>query len=134
MALAERLDLDLDATGICLACLSFVSMELDAGNKRKARGQARRLAPVLWAEGLEAPLRLALERARAAGDEDADEAIGDLELAGARAKVLPAVVYRLGQELSERARAARVRGEPVLPVFGFTPWPPTDVHIKGGDV
>jgi hypothetical protein len=131
-ALAARLDLDLDATGICLACLSFVSLPLDSGDERKARAEAARIAPDLWAEGLAAPLEAALERARRDGDPDAGDALREIDLAGPRARVVEAVVHRLAQELSERTRRARERNEPILPVLGFTPWR-EDGYTKGSD-
>jgi hypothetical protein len=121
-ALADCLDLDLNATEICLACLSFVSMELDKGNERKARGQAVRIAPDLWEEGLEGPLRAALDRAQVEGQADADEAIREVELVGPRARIVEAAILRLGRELSRRAQAAAARNEPVWPVLGFTAW------------
>ena len=67
--LAQRLDIDLGRTPICRACLSFVSMTLDKDDGGKeARGWAHRLSRDLWQEGLEAPLREALERACGTGD------------------------------------------------------------------
>ena len=51
--IASQLDLDLDDIGICLACLSFVSMAIDGGDERDVRGQLTRMTPDLWAEGLD---------------------------------------------------------------------------------
>ena len=51
--LAARLDLDLDDTPICLACLSFVALPLGSGDEREARSWARRMSLDIWAEGLE---------------------------------------------------------------------------------
>ena len=132
-ALAGRLDIDLDTTGICLACLSFISMPLVAGNLREARQEVRRIAPDLWAEGLDAPLRAALERARAAGDPDAGEAIRELDLAGGHARIVEPVVERLAQEQCARARTAVERGRTPWPAFGLRPWK-SDVYVRDGDV
>ncbi len=104
-ALAARLDLDLDAIGICFACLSIVSMTLDSGDERSARREVKRMAPDLWEEGLALPVLAALERARRAGDDDARVAIAEIERLGARSPVVKAIVRRLAQELSARMRA-----------------------------
>jgi hypothetical protein len=132
-ALATRLDLDLDNAGICLACLSFVTLPLSAGNGRKARTELVRVTPDLWAEGLSDSLGAALERARLGGDPDAKEAIREVELAGARARIVSAVVERLALEQVERARVARERNESIWPALGFTPWD-GDASGKGADV
>ena len=121
--LAHRLDIDLARTPICRACLSFVSMTLDKDDGgREARGWAHRLSRDLWEEGLEAPLRDALERARNAGDADAAAALEDIEARGWRARIVPEVIMRLGVELKEEAEAALRRLEDPLPVMGFTRW------------
>jgi hypothetical protein len=121
--LAQRLDIDLGRTPICRACLSLVSMTLDKDDGgRAARGWAHRLSRDLWQEGLEAPLRDALERARRAGDSDAAAALEDVEARGWRARIVPEVIMRLGIELKEEAEAALQRLEGPLPVTGFTRW------------
>ena len=121
--LARRLDIDLARTPICRACLSFVSMTLDKDDGgREARGWAHRLSRDLWGEGLEAPLRDALERARNAGDADAAAALDDIEARGWRARIVPEVIMRLGVELKEEAEAALRRLDDPLPVMGFTRW------------
>jgi hypothetical protein len=121
--LAQRLDIDLGRTPICRACLSFVSMTLDKDDGgREARGWARRLSRDLWQEGLEAPLRDALERARGAGDADAAAALEDIEARGWRARIVPEVIMRLGIELKEEAEAALRRLDDPVPVVGFTRW------------
>jgi hypothetical protein len=104
-ALAARLDLDLDAIGICFACLGIVAMELDSGNERAVRGAVARMAPVLWEEGLALPVLASLERARRAGDEGAAAAIRDIERQGPRSRVVKAVVRRLAQDLGARMSA-----------------------------
>jgi hypothetical protein len=103
-ALAARLDLDLDSIGICLACLSFVSMALDSGDEREVRRAVNYFAPALWEEGLALPVRAALERASKAGDKEAETAIAELAERGARSSLVKAIVRRLGQDLSERMR------------------------------
>ena len=136
-ALALRLDLDLDATGICLACLSFVSIPLGAGDLRKARSEARRIGPDLWAEGLADPLRAALRRARDGGDAEAGTALAEVEALGARARVNVPVIQRLAAEQCARTRVALERGDSPWPSLGFQPWPPpelSDVYTTRGDV
>jgi hypothetical protein len=130
---AARLDIDLDRTEICLACLSFVSMELDRGDgERQAHVQARRIAPDLWAEGLEQPVRAALRRARAEGDPDAEPAIRHLVASGAASPIVEAVIMRLAQELNGRAHAAALQGDDPMAVMGFTRW--SDTYPTEGDV
>jgi hypothetical protein len=131
-ALATRLDLDLDNAGICLACLSFVTMPLGAGDGRRARRELVRITPDLWAEGLSDSLGASLERARLDGDPDAEEALREIELSGARARVVQAMVERLAIEQVERARLARERNESIWPALGFTPW--DGASGKGADV
>lgn len=103
-ALAARLDLDLDAIGICFACLSIVAMALDSGDEREVRRALDYVAPALWEEGLALPVRAALERADKTGDEEAEIAIAELASRGPRSPVLKAIVRRLGQDLSEQMR------------------------------
>ena len=103
--LAGSLDLDVDAIGICHACLSFVSMALDDGDERDIRRQTLRMTPILWDEGLALPLRLALESARASGVDDAARAPEDLDRAGARTTIARAVVRQLALQLSIRTHA-----------------------------
>jgi hypothetical protein len=111
-ALAGRLDLDLDAIGICFACLSIVSMALDSGDQSSVRREVEEMAPDLWEEGLALPVLGALERARRAGDDDAAPAIAEIERVGPRSAVVRAVVLRLAQELSDRMRADFERAFP----------------------
>jgi hypothetical protein len=132
-ALATRLDLDLKSAGICLACLSFVSMPLGAGNGQEARRELVRIAPDLWAEGLQRTLRDALEQARLNGDPDAEEGLREIELNGAHARVVHAVIERLALEQVDDARRALQRMESVWPALGFTPWE-AGASGKGADV
>jgi hypothetical protein len=104
-ALASSLELDVDAVGICHACLSFVSTALDDGEEREIRSQTLRLTPILWDEGLALPLQLALERAQARGVPDAARAMADVRSAGARTTIARAVVRQLALQLSIRAHA-----------------------------
>jgi hypothetical protein len=101
-ALAARLDLELDSIGICLACLSIVSMALDSGDEREVKRAVNYFAPALWEEGLALPLRAALERAHKAGDGEAETAIAELAERGPRSPVVRAIVRRLGQDLGDR--------------------------------
>jgi hypothetical protein len=103
--LASALDLDVDAIGICHACLSFVSFALDDGDEREIRSQTLRMTPILWDEGLSLPLRLALEGACASGVEDAVRALDDIDRFGARTTIARAVVRLLALQLSIRTHA-----------------------------
>jgi hypothetical protein len=120
---AGRLDLDVHDVAICLACLSFVSLPLGSGDREEAVRWARRIAPDLWAEGLEQPVRLALRRAREAGVPDAEAAILDVEARGPRSVTVRAVVFRLGADLAEHARGDFLK-------MGFEPWPPPDLSRR----
>jgi hypothetical protein len=119
--IASELDLDLDDIGICLACLSFVSMAIDHGDEREIRGELIRMTPDLWAEGLALPARLALQRARKQGVAGAEAALADIEKRGGRSLVAQAIVYRLAADLS-----ARAKGDPLK--MGFQPWPPAELN------
>lgn len=116
--LAEQLDLDVHDVPICLACLSFVSIAIRSGEERKIRREVNRMTPDLWAEGLEQPLRLALERAVERGVPLAPEALADLDERRGRSTVARAVVLRLGRQLDDHARGDFLK-------MGFEPWPPT---------
>ena len=116
-ALAGELELDVDDLAICHACLSFVSLAIDAGDERKVAGSITRMAPDLWAEGLSQPVRLALERARKLGVANAEEAIAAVAKSGPRSQVARAIVRRLGADLSARAQGDLFR-------MGWQPWPP----------
>ena len=111
-ALAERLELDVMTSGVCLPCLSFAAFPLDSGDEQKARREARRLTPQLWGEGLELATLLALERAKTDGVECASAAIAEVRQHGPRSAVVRAIVWRLAQQLVEDMRrrpAATVR-------------------------
>lgn len=101
----DGLDLRLDSAGICLACLTFVAFPLDSGDERSARREARRLAPDLWAEGLELTAMLALENAKREGVERAEDAIEDVRRNGSRSAVVQAIVWRLAELMVEDIRA-----------------------------
>src|SRR5205823_3363360 len=94
--LARQLELDVDDIGICLACLSFVSMAIDEGNPHKVRGAVQSMTPYLWDEGLALPARMALARARERGVKDAAEGLRDVEANGPRSRTARAIVRRLG--------------------------------------
>ncbi len=118
--LAARLDLDLDDCEVCLACLSFVSLPLGAGDERGARSGARQMSHHIWAEGLEQPALLALRRACDEGILDADDGVADANENGGRSLMAQAIVWHLGGDL-----AARARGD--LLKMGFKPWPPPEL-------
>jgi hypothetical protein len=100
--LAAALDLDVMSTGVCHACLSFVSFPLARGDPADARREARGLAPHLWDEGLEAPVRRSLARARDAGLPGAAAALQDVESRGGRSRVVCAIVLRLAADLANQ--------------------------------
>jgi hypothetical protein len=102
-ALAAALDLGPDIP-VCHACLSFVSFALDDGDRAEIARQARRMTPVLWAEGLAEPALAAVERARDLGVPDAQAGLADLERSGGRSSIARAIVLRLADELSRRTR------------------------------
>jgi hypothetical protein len=124
--LAARLDLDLDGTPVCLACLSFVSLPLGAGDERGARSWTRRIAPDIWVEGLEQPALLALRRARDDGVPDADAGLADIDERGLRSNMAQGIVWHLAGDL-----AARAQGD--LLKMGFKPWPPPELARRGLD-
>ena len=99
------LELDVHSSGVCLACLSFVSMPLADGDEAAARRAARRVVPDLWHEGLAEPLIAALVRARHDGVPGAEAALDDVTTAGREPTVVRAVVLRLAAELAEQMRA-----------------------------
>jgi hypothetical protein len=102
--LAAMLDLDLALQRICHACLSFVSFPLDHGDERRARIEARKMAPWLWDDGLEEPALAAVRQARVAGVPDAEDALVDLERLGPRSRMAQAIVLRLAAELARRTK------------------------------
>lgn len=100
------LDLDLGA-GICHACLSFVSLALDGGDQVEIARQVRRMTPDLWADGLAEPALAAVRDACEVGVPDAEAALADLERYGGKSSVARAIVRRLAEDLSRRARTER---------------------------
>ena len=115
--LAARLDLNVHDIAICLACLSFVAVPLGRGDEREATRWARRMAPDLWEEGLEQPVRLVLRRASDEGVPNADAALADVETRGPRSVVVREIVLRLGRDLDAHARGDFLK-------MGFQPWRP----------
>lgn len=107
--LVDQLELDVMSSGICLPCLTFVAFPLDSGDERTAKREARKLAPILWAEGLELPVMLALETAERDGVGGASEAIEAIRSQGARAPVVEAIVWRLAGQLVEDMHRRRAR-------------------------
>lgn len=103
-AFVDELELDFLSAGICLACLTFVAFPLDLGDEREARREARRIAPDLWAEGLELAVLQALERAKADGVAGAAEAIDDVQRQAWRSPVVQAIVWRYAEQMVEDIR------------------------------
>jgi hypothetical protein len=52
-AIVDRIEVQLDGSGVCLACLTFVAFPLDHGDEQEAASWTRRHTPDLWFEGLE---------------------------------------------------------------------------------
>jgi hypothetical protein len=104
-AVAQELDVGLDV-GICHACLCFVTFALD-DSPAALSGQVRRMTPILWAEGLEAPALAAARRACERGVRDAHVALADLEQNGGRSATARA--HRA--EACSRARPANADGD-----------------------
>lgn len=102
--LAAELELDLDC-GVCLACLSFVSVALDRGDPVEISRELRQMTPDLWEEGLADPALAAVRRARDRGVPDAEAALADLDERSGRSAVARAIVKRLAGQLVHRARA-----------------------------
>jgi hypothetical protein len=113
------LDVDIHDIAICLACLSFVAVPIGRGDKLEAASWARRMAPDLWAEGLEQPVRLALRRAQEAAVPGAAEALADVQARGPRSVTVREIVLRLAADLDEHARGDFLK-------MGFQPWPPPE--------
>ncbi len=62
------------------------------------------MTPQLWVDGLAAPALAAVRRAGNRGVPDAAAALADLERHGGDSAVARAIVRRLAEELSRRAR------------------------------
>jgi hypothetical protein len=107
--LVDELELDVMTAGVCLPCLTFVAFPLDLGDEREARREARKLTPILWQEGLELTVLVALETARRDGVAGAEEAIADVQRRGHHATVVEAIVWRLAEQLVEDIREPRNR-------------------------
>ena len=105
--LVDQLELDVMTAGICLPCLTFVAFPLDSGDERQARREARKLTPILWQEGLELTVLVALETAKRDGVSGASEAMEDVRLQGSRSPVVGAIVWRLAEQLVEDIRRHR---------------------------
>jgi hypothetical protein len=103
-ALAASLDIGLGSPGVCLACLSLVAPALEHGDKRAAAGRVAMVASTLWAEGLGEVVRRAVELEARSGDEDATDALRDLESRSFRSGIFRAVVRRLAAELADDMR------------------------------
>ena len=101
-AVAQALELELGEIDICLACLSFVSFPLRAGEEREVRRALASVTPHLWEEGLALPAVAALERARRAGVQHAEAALADITTHGSRSRVVREIVLRLADDLGRR--------------------------------
>lgn len=108
VALAATLQVGLRSPGVCPACISFVSMEIDHGNERRVAGQITSFAPLLWGEGLGDLVRAELRTRAGGGDDAATEALEELEARRERSPIFRAVVRRLAAELAEGVRCSRI--------------------------
>jgi hypothetical protein len=102
--LVAALDLDVNAIGICHACLSFVSFPLDDGDEREAKRQARTMTPRLWEEGLDKTALNAVRKACSDGVPGAEPALAELERNGGRSGVARAIVLSLAADLARQTR------------------------------
>jgi hypothetical protein len=89
---------------VCKPCLLFVVTELEGGDARKISGAITEIAPTLWAEGLDASVAVALERAVRLGAPNARAALRDLEERKFRSTIFRAVVRRLAEDLDEEVQ------------------------------
>jgi hypothetical protein len=105
--LVERLELDVMTAGVCLPCLTFVAFPLDSGDAPAARREARKLTPILWEEGLEFAVLVALETAKRDSVSGAAEAIEDVQRQGHRSQVVCEIVWRFAEQLAEDMNGRR---------------------------
>jgi hypothetical protein len=110
-SLVRQLDLDVDRTGICSACMSFVAIPLSRGDEKTAKREARQMTPILWAEGLAEPALSSMRRASAANLVGAAAALVDLEQNGGRSVTARAIVLRLAADLAHRVEREMRAGE-----------------------
>jgi|SRR5579862_6839834 len=102
--LIAALGLDVDRIPICQLCLSLVSFPLDGGDERTAKREARKMAPILWEEGLAEPALAAVRRARDRGSALAREVLDELEQGGGRSAAAREIVLHLARQQAFRAR------------------------------
>jgi hypothetical protein len=104
-AFVRTLNLRLEEVAACALCLLNVAWALRDGNERKIRSAVRFHAPILWDEGLDTQVRVALERARAAGLAGAEAALADVKAREDRSHVVLEIVRHLAaQQLDEMER------------------------------
>ena len=107
MKVVRELDLDVMTAGVCLPCLTLVAFPLDSGDKPAARREVRKLTPILWEEGLEFAVLVALETAKRDGVSGAAEAIEDVQRQGHRSHVVGQIVWRFAEQLVENMNRRR---------------------------
>jgi hypothetical protein len=103
-ALVSELRLDLNAPGICRACLLFVSEPLLQGDIAEAKVWARRMAPDIWDDGLREHAIGAVRRAKRAGVPWAGAALEELLEKGGRSVFARVIVFRLAVEQADEIR------------------------------
>jgi hypothetical protein len=103
-ALAEALRVELHSPGVCLACLTFVTAALASGDDRRINRAVTYIAPTLWNEGLDEPMRIALAHAARDGLPDATSAQREFEERGSRSTIFRAVIRHLADDLDEQMR------------------------------
>ena len=96
-AVVRKLNLRLEQVRHCSLCLLNVAWALQDGNERKVRSALRFHTPILWDEGLDLEVRVALERARRARVPNAEAALADVEANGDRSAVVVAFVRHLAE-------------------------------------
>jgi hypothetical protein len=95
-SVAEALPVGLHSRGVCPMCL-FLLLQ---------GGPESFVVPTLWIEGMDEPVREALEDAVRRDMPGASAALDDLQARGCRSAIFRAVVRRLARELDESARRA----------------------------
>jgi hypothetical protein len=110
-AIVDRIQVRLDGSGVCLACLTFVAFPLDEGDEKNAASWTRRMTPDLWFDGLQEYALNVVRSARDSGVAGADVALVDLEQRGGRSAVARAIVRKLAGQMVEEMRASHASGE-----------------------
>jgi hypothetical protein len=110
-AVAGALDLAALQAEACPMCIFGVACALDSDDEQGSRRALRFFMPLLWDEGLDAPVRAALQAARGAGVAGAGAALADLDARGPRSYVFGAVVRRLARLQSDAMKRSYITSQ-----------------------